>query len=60
MIRVKRFENGITSLKLGSLMGITQSRLRAWERDLERPNERQMERLMVILGLEMPINVASF
>jgi transcriptional regulator with XRE-family HTH domain len=43
MIKRKRYDQRVTSQQLGSQMGIAQVTLRAWERDLTRPNERQMD-----------------
>ncbi|HXR46648.1 MAG TPA: helix-turn-helix transcriptional regulator [Candidatus Limnocylindrales bacterium] len=52
LIHVKRMEKNLTSGHLAAKMGITAILVRSWEDGTKRPDNRQLEVLVRLLGLD--------
>ena len=51
LIQVKRYENRLTRGQLAIKVGIAAATVRAWEHDVDRPDEHQMRQMAEILDL---------
>jgi len=45
LIQVKRYEKGFTRGQLAAKMGIAVAKVKAWESNMERPNQQEMTQL---------------